>query len=128
LNDLAVAISPLCIVQKSEARILVYHSTARFAACILPMHKSYLELIHGTETKAQTLVGGWTKGDSFNLTAAILNFAIQEVLNPDFRTQVAKVIKFWIDYDVENLFRKSGIHHFRVPYQYETNSTEVQAD
>jgi hypothetical protein len=46
------------------------------------------------------------------------------VLNPDFRMQVAKVLKFWINYDVENLFRiKSGIHHFRVPYQYETNST-----
>jgi hypothetical protein len=38
---------------------------------------------------------------------------------------VAKVLKYWIDYDVENLFRiKSGIHHFRVPYQYETNSTD----
>jgi hypothetical protein len=38
--------------------------------------------------------------------------------------QVAKVLKYWIDHDVENLVRiKSGIHHFRVPYKYETNST-----
>jgi len=115
----------LCIVQKSEARILVYHTTPRFAAWILPIHKKHLKLIPGTETKAQTVVGGWTEGDSFNLTAPILNFSIQDVLNPDFRTQVAKVLKFWIDYDVENLFRiKSGIHHFRVPYQYEMNSTD----
>jgi hypothetical protein len=115
----------LCIVQKSEARILVYHTTPRFAAWILPMHKKQLELIPGTETKAQTVVGGWKEGDSFNLTAPILNFTIQEVLNPDFRIEVAKVLKFWIGYDVENLYRiKSGIHHFRVPYQYETNSTD----
>jgi hypothetical protein len=118
----------LCIVQKSEARILVYHTTARFAAWVLPMHKNYLKLIPGTETKAQTVEGGWTKDDSFNLTAPILNFTIQEVLNPDFRSQVAKVLKFWIDHDVENLFRiKSGIHHFHVPHQYETNSIEGSA-
>ena len=115
----------LCIVQKSEARILVYHTTPRFAAWILPIHKEHLKLIPGTNTKAQTVVGGWTEGDSFDLTAPILNFSIQDVLNPNFRMQVAKVLKFWIDYDVENLFRiKSGIHHFRVPYQYETNSTD----
>jgi hypothetical protein len=116
----------LCIVQKSKARILVYHTTPRFAAWILPIHKKHLKLIPGTETKAQTVVGGWTEGDSFNLTAPILNFSIQDALNPDFRMQVAQVLKFWIHYDVEkNLFRiKSGIHHFRVPYQYETNSTD----
>jgi len=35
-------------------------------------------------------------------------------------------LKFWIDYDVENLFRiKSGIHHFQVPYEYETNATDA---
>ena len=75
--------------------------------------------------KADTVGGGWTEHDSFNLTAPILNFTIQEVLKPDFRAQVTEVLKYWIDYDVENLFRiKSGIHHFRVPRQYETNSTE----
>jgi hypothetical protein len=116
----------LCIVQKAEARILVYHTTPRFAAWILPLHQNRLELIPGIETKAQTVDGGWATGESFNLKAPILNFTIQEVLAPDFRAQVAKVLKFWIDYDVENLFRiKSGIHHFQVPYDYETNATKV---
>jgi hypothetical protein len=115
----------LCIVQKSEARILVYHTAPRFAAWILPIHKNQLTLIPGTKTKALTVIGGWTEGDSFNLIAPIFNFTIQEALKPDFRIQVTKVLKYWIDYDVENLFRiKSGIHHVRVPHQYETNSTE----
>jgi hypothetical protein len=51
----------LCIVQKSEAKFLVYHTTPRFAAWILPMHKKQLELIPGTETKAQT-VCWWLEG------------------------------------------------------------------
>lgn len=106
----------LCIVQKPEARIFVYHTTPRFAAWILPIHQRRLELIPGFETKAETVDGGWITGESFNLKAPILNFTIQQVLDHDFRAQMANVLKFWIDYDVENIFRiKSGIHHFRVP-------------
>ena len=112
----------LCIVQKPEARILVYHTAPRFAVWVLPTHPTRLELIPGTETKASTVE--WVTGDTFNLQAPILNFTIQEVLNPDFCGRVSEVLKFWIDYDVENLFRiKSGIHSFRVPDPYETNTT-----
>jgi hypothetical protein len=113
----------LCIVQKAEARILVYHTTPRFAVWAMPTHPDRLELILGTETQAQTV--DWGTGETFNLKAPILNFTIQEVLDRDFRAHVAEVLKFWIDYDVENLFRiKSGIHHFRVPHDYETNTTK----
>lgn len=114
----------LCIVQKAEARILVYHTTPRFAVWAVLTHPDRLELIPGTETKAQTV--DWSTGETFNLKAPILNFTIQEVLDRDFRAHVAEVLKFWIDYDMENLFRiKSGIHHFRVPDDYETNTTKV---
>jgi hypothetical protein len=44
----------------------------------------------------------WVTGDTFNLKAPILNFTIQEILDSDFRAHVAEVLKFWIDYDVEN--------------------------
>jgi hypothetical protein len=116
----------LCVVQKPEARILVYHTTPRFAAWALPIHKNRLELIPGTETRADTVE--WIGGDTFKLRAPILNFTIQDVLNPDFRTRVAGVLKFWIEYDVENLFRiKSGIQQFRVPASYETNSAKCTA-
>jgi hypothetical protein len=118
----------LCIVQKAEARLLVYHTTPRFAAWILPIHQNRLELIPGTETKAETIEGGWVTGESFNLKAPILNFTIQDMLRDDFRDQAVEVLKFWIGYDMENLFRiRSGIHHFRVPAEYETNTTKVSA-
>lgn len=116
----------LCVVQKPEARILIYHTTPRFAVWALPTPPNRLELIPGTETKAHTV--DWVTGETFQLKAPILNFTIQDLLDPDYRAEIARVLKFWIDYDVENLFRiKSGIHHFRVPHDYETNTTKFTA-
>jgi hypothetical protein len=116
----------LCIVQKSEARILVYHTTPRFAVWALPTQPRRLELIPQTGTKARTV--NWAGGDTFNLEAPILNFTVQQVLDGAFRDHVSDILKFWIDYDMDNLFRiKSGIHHFRVPYDYETNTKKFTA-
>ena len=115
----------LCIVDKAEARILVYLTTPRFAAWILPFHKDRLELVPGTATKAQPIVTGWEQGSSFELNAPILDFTIQQALDDSFRAQIAATLKFWINNDMENIFRiKCGIHHFQVPYEYETNSVE----
>jgi hypothetical protein len=109
----------LCIVKKSEARILVYNTTPRFALWALP-HENRLELIPGTDRKASTFE--WAPGGKFELKAPILNFRIEQLLNRRFHAQVADVLNFWIDFDIENLFRiKSGLPHFRVPYAYETN-------
>lgn len=118
----------LCIVQKDEARILVYHTTPRFAIWALPTQPHRLELIPGTETKTKTVNWAGSTGDTFDLRAPILNFTVQQVLDREFRTRVADVLKFWIDYDMDNLLRiKSGIQHFRVPYDYETNTTKFTA-
>jgi hypothetical protein len=116
----------LCIVLKAEARILIYPTTPRFAAWILPLHTNRLELIPGTEKRAQPIETEWKEGSSFELKAPILDFTIQQALDDTFRTQLAAVLKLWIDYDMENIFRiKCGIHQFRAPYEYETNSADV---
>jgi hypothetical protein len=112
----------LCIVQKSDARLLIYHPSPRFTVWASPKNPSRLELIPGTATKART--SSWINGEQFKLDAPILNFTVQEVLDRDFRAHAADVLKYWIDYDVDNLFRiKSGIHHIHLPYDYETNTT-----
>jgi hypothetical protein len=118
----------LCIVQKTEARILIYHTSPRFAVWALPTQPHRLELIPGTEIKANTVNWAGGAGDTFNIEAPILNFTIQQVLDREFRDQAADVLNFWIEYDMENLFRiKSGIHHFRVPHNYETNTKNFTA-
>jgi len=117
----------LCIVLKAEARILISHTTPRFAAWILPLHKTRLELIPGTETRARPIETSWEEGSSFQLKAPILDFTIQQALDESFRTRLAAVLKFWIDNDLENIFRiKCGIHTFQTPYEYETNTADVK--
>jgi hypothetical protein len=111
----------LCVVDKSEARILVYHTTPRFALWALP-HDNRLELVLGKKKKART--SGWPSDGRATLCAPVLNFTVQELLDETFHARVAEVLKFWIDFDVENLFRiKCGLPYFRVPYDYKTNST-----
>jgi hypothetical protein len=113
----------LCVVRKPEARIFVYQTTPRFAAWILPLHKTRLELVPGTETRAQSIVTSWEEGGSFELKAPILNFTIEDALDDSFRARIATVLKFWIDNDQENIFRvKCGNPHFQAPYEYETNT------
>jgi len=116
----------LCIVQKSQARILVYHTTPRFAVWALPTHQNRLNLIPGTETKGQTVDCDWSTaaGDTYNLKAPILNFTIQELLQSDFHGRAKAVLKHWIDYDLENLARiRNGLPILWVPHDYETNAT-----
>jgi hypothetical protein len=49
------------------------------------------------------------------------------VLDPDFKANVAEVLKFWIDYDVDNLTRiRNGINRFRAPHDYTTNTTKFR--
>jgi hypothetical protein len=119
-------IEHLCVVDKSKARILVYNTTPRFAAWILPLHRDRLELVPGTATRAQSIESSWDRGSSFRLKAPILSFTMQQALDDTFRAQLASVLKFWIDNDAENIFRiKCGNHHFRAPYEYETNRPEA---
>jgi hypothetical protein len=115
----------LCIVQKAEKRILVYHTTPRFSLWTMPELPERFELILGTETQAVT--GQWAWIGPCTLAAPILDFTIND-LDDDFRSQVKSVLKFWIDIDVENMARiKNGIQQFVVPYDYETNKAKYTA-
>jgi hypothetical protein len=114
----------LCVALKKDARVLVYQTVPRFAAWIAPKQPEVLVLVPGTESNAQTV--GWNEGSEFLLRAPILNFTISELLEDGAREHLAQVLRFWIDYDVENLHRiRAGIHHLRVPYAYSTNNTEI---
>jgi hypothetical protein len=115
----------LCIILKSEARVLVYHTTPRFAVWALPTKTEKLVLIPGRATDAITI--NWTEGHEYELRAPILDFTIDQLLDSTFHNKIGRVLQHWIDYDVENLFRiKSGIPRFQVPYNYRTNETEHQ--
>jgi hypothetical protein len=87
-------IEHLCVVDKSKARILVYNTTPRFAAWILPLHRDRLELVPGTATRAQSIESSWDRGSSFRPKAPILSFTMQQALDDTFRAQLAGVLNF----------------------------------
>jgi hypothetical protein len=111
----------LCIVRKSDARILVYHTSPRFAAWAAPIQQNRLKLVPRTDTKGLTVDCDWLSGgDTFTLSAPILDFTIQELLEDDFHAQVKQVLQHWIDYDLKNLVRiRNGMPTMWVPYDYE---------
>jgi hypothetical protein len=110
----------LCVVLKSELRILVYPTTPRFAVWTHPWERTQLKMIPLRATEAS--MSAWAEENEFTLDAPILDFTLQDVLDDGFRQNIIKILKAWVEIDVENLFRiKSGIHHFRVP-TYKTNS------
>jgi hypothetical protein len=114
----------LCVVQKTKARILVYHTSPRFAVWTMPTPPQRLEVTLGIET--QGITADWPWIGPAEIKAPILDFTIEQLLDLDFHAQVKRVLQFWIDYDVENLVRiKCGIPRFQVPYDYETNATKV---
>jgi len=116
----------LCVVQKAEARILVYHTTPRFALWTMPEFPERFELELGTETQAQT--ANWPWIGPCKLEAPILNFTISEILETAKIEEVKSVLKFWTEFDAENLARiKNGIQQFVVPADYETNKTKDTA-
>ena len=49
------------------------------------------------------------------------------MLNAAKHARFKEVLKFWIDNDMENIFRiKCGNHHFQTPCQYQTNTLAGQ--
>ncbi len=110
----------LCIVEKTSASLRLYHTFPRFYLwSFLPLpHR--IELIPGTGRDGECTQ--WEGGEKFSLSAPILEFNIQEILQDDFHKKVKEVLLYWINYDLENLHRiKTGIYLFKMPYKYQTN-------
>ena len=112
----------LCIVDKSAARLRVYHTSPRFYVWSLPPLPNRLELVPASDREGRCTQ--WEGGTTFSLSAPILDASVQDLLDDVFHRQAWEVLRFWIGFDLENLARiKAGIHSFRMPDQYTTNAT-----
>jgi hypothetical protein len=115
----------LCIVDKASARLRVYHTSPRFYAWSLPPLPRHLELRPAQDQEGRCTQ--WEGNTSFSLSAPILNASIQELLDDAFHRNAWKVLDFWIGFDLENLARiRAGIHSFRMPDGYTTNTTKFR--
>jgi len=110
----------LCVVDKSSARIRLYHTSPRFYIWSLPPLPGHLELIPATGLDGTCTQ--WEGGATFSLSAPVLDASVQELLDEDFHRNAWEVLHFWISVDLDNLQRmKTGLYSFSMPYQYRTN-------
>jgi hypothetical protein len=114
----------LCVVDKRNARLRVYHLSPRFYVWVLQQLPSSLELIPSSDHKG---VGTqWQNETTYLLSAPILDATVTDFLDGDFHQTARKVLQFWVDVELLNIARvKSGIHLFCVPSNYITNSTKI---
>lgn len=111
----------LAVVHKSEARVCVYQTSPRFYVWSLPPLPPRLilqpsELRDGRCTE-------WAEGEKFGLSAPILDFTVQDILNDEFRDNAKEVLKRWLEIDNANLLRiRNRLRQFTVPYDYLSNT------
>jgi len=113
----------LCVVLKREARLLVYHTAPRFYAWSLLPSLARLELVPGRGPDG--MATQWKDGSTFDLSAPILDFTIQDLLDDGFVERAKKVLRFWIEgVDMENLRRmRAGVLNFKLPARYKTGES-----
>jgi hypothetical protein len=110
----------LCVVDKSSARLRVYQTLARFSIWSLPPFPKRVRLVPDDSHAGRH--SPLTGGQVHSLSAPILDFTIQQLLNKDFHRKAWDILKFWCAADLANLDRiRAGLHTFTMPYEYHTN-------
>jgi hypothetical protein len=111
----------LCYVIKNDGRILIYHTSPRFYVWSSATLPERVELKPGIGHEGSSR--NWLNGSSYDLSAPILDFTIQELLDDKTVNNARDVVRYWIvEIEQENLRRKSaGARNFKLPSTYVTN-------
>jgi hypothetical protein len=112
----------LCVVDKSTARLRLYHTLPRFFVWATGTLTDSLELVpendfHGKSTQ-------WSDGTKFSLSAPIIDRTIIELMDDSIWEEVRSVIEFWLKIEQRNreMFTMN-VPVFSMPDGYETNTT-----
>jgi len=110
----------LCVVQKKQQRLRVYHTSPRFYVWTYPPYPPRVNLIPGKP--GDGVCTQWRDGEQFDLSAPILEFGVNEIEEVHFRERAKGILKHWSDVDDENLqLVKHGLRTFIMPDRYATN-------
>lgn len=111
----------LCFVEKKSGRFRIYQTLARHSVSSQPPLPNRIELIPEDRLDGQLLT--WKRGaDSLSLSAPILDFTIESLLDESFVDGAKAIIAEWVRWDVENIHSKdSGILMANMPLKYKTN-------
>jgi hypothetical protein len=91
----------LCVVQKKQQRLRVYHTSPRFYVWTYPPYPARVSLIPGEPGNGVSTQ--WQDGEQFNLSAPILEFGVHQIEEVHFREKAKAILKYWAEVDEENL-------------------------
>ena len=116
----------LCVVDKPEARLRVYHTSPRFYVWSLRELPDRLILRPTTDEIGQCTQ--WEGQFDFSLSAPILDVSVDQLLDDEFMQKAKATLEFWIGVDNRNLtLLRTGLLRFRMPHEYKPNDCEISA-
>jgi hypothetical protein len=114
----------LCVIDKSTARVRLYHTLSRFLVWATGALPDSLELVPEDGSQGQSTQ--WSDGTTFSLSAPIIDRTINELLDDGVWAQARSVIDFWLQAEQRNLARFAmNVPVFSMPSGYETNTTTI---
>jgi hypothetical protein len=114
-----------CVVDKSTARIRVYHTLSRFLVWATGHLPDSLELI--PEDGKQGKCVEWTDGTKFSLSAPIIDRTISELLGDKVWSETRSVLELWLQEEQRNLARFTmRVPLYAMPATYETNTPKFK--
>jgi len=114
-----------CVVDKSTARLRLYHTLPRFLVWATGMPPDSLELV--PENGSQGKSTQWSDGTTFSLSAPIIDRTIMELMDDSVWAEARSVIDFWLQAEQRNLARFTmSVPVFSMPASYETNTTNIR--
>jgi hypothetical protein len=119
----------LCVVNKAEARLSVYHTFPRFYTWMLGKLPDRLEMVPAPpERGKEGRCTQWPGNYSLSLDQPILDFTVTQMLDGDFWANARRVFEHWLAVENDNLTRvRAGLLKCRMPDGYRTNEDRVKA-
>jgi hypothetical protein len=116
----------LCVVDKPNSTLSVYHTAPRFLVWSLGDLPDKLTMIPTVEIDGRDTQ--WTGTFELSLSAPILKIEVARIGNDAYWENARKVMERWIDVDNHNLtLIRAGLLRFRMPAEYKTNLASVHA-
>ena len=111
----------LCIVEKSTARLRLYHTLSRFLVWAIGALPDTLELIPKDSLEGESTQ--WSDGKAFSLSAPIIDRTIVELQDDKIWSEAKSVMDFWLQTERRNLAMFTmGVPYFSMPPSYKTNA------
>jgi hypothetical protein len=110
----------LCVVNKKETRVRVYHVFPRYYLWAMGQVPDSLELTPGSGKEGQMVQ--WTSASSYSLSAPIIEATLADLNNDDRMASLRTVFRHWVRLDRENGDRvRQGLLRFHMPPSYAVN-------